>query len=939
MYMKSHSGSVLKRIAAQLLVIFSLLIALSAAAQTSAVRERILLNDNWRFALGNAIDPSKDFNHGTGYFSYLAKTGFGDGPASPAFDDRAWRVLNVPHDWAVEMPFDATASKSHGYKTVGPNFPQNSIGWYRRELSIPASDLGRRIRIEFDGVQRQSQVFINGFFVGEEDYGNLSFSYDITPYLNYGGKNVIVVRADVSFEAGWYYEGAGINRAVYLLKTTPVHIDQYGTAVVTELADSKAVIAINTSLINEHENSAYADVPAEHLLLSQMLLDASGEVVAQTKKRKTTLATGATQNLQDQLKLKYPILWSLDNPYLYKLVTRLENRAGQLLDEYETPVGVRTIRFDADEGFFLNGEHIKLKGSNNHEDHAGVGAAIPDALMAYRLQRLKDLGMNAYRASHAPPSPAMLNLADRMGILVIDENRLMGINDVHLSAVERMIKRDRNHPSIILWSLGNEEWGIEGNIKGARITKKMQSFARSLDPSRLNTVANSGGWGGISAEIGVAGINYINQAKPDQQHLEYPQQILLGTEETTTQQTRGVYVENKALGHLAPAKDGTAGANAAVGWQYYAARPYLAGIFYWTGFDYRGEPTPYVYPAVGSQFGILDSCGFAKDGAYYLQAWWAHKPVLHIYPHWNWPGREGELIDVVVFSNSDDVELFLNNKSLGKKVMPRNGQLSWTVAYAPGELRAQGFSKNELIQSARVVTTTQAAAIQLTPHVNSIVADARDLAVINLAITDAQGSVVPTADNQIHFSVAGPGKIIGVGNGNPSSHENDVELERIRTQNLGEWTAPNPADSKTPVKFEVTFDRPTLGSGAAIHLLLNALGKMQTATLNGKPLYKDKGPEQARTEILLAPLSLKERDNVLRLDAAPFDEWRDREGLFQFHPATLKVVQAAAPYKRKVFNGLAQVIVQSTGGQGEITLKATAEGLAPAEASVMAQTK
>lgn len=909
----------------------------SAQTQAPAARERISIDNQWAFALGHATDPAQDFNHGTGYFSYIAKTGFGDGPAALNFDDRAWRRVNLPHDWAVEMPFDGRASASHGSKAVGPRFPENSVGWYRHSFFIPQTDLGRRIRVEFDGIQRDARVFVNGFLVGEELNGNVSQSYDVSAYLHYGGNNLIAVRADVSLEAGWYYEGAGINRHAYLLKTNPVHVDRYGTAVTTEVAADTATVNIATTLVNEQEDSAIASLPAVAVTRTQTLVDANGKTVASVRAATAALNSGASVTVQDALVVPNPQLWSLENPYLYTLVTRLENTAGEELDRYETPFGIRTLRFDANEGFFLNGKHIKLKGSNNHEDHAGVGTALPDSLVEFRLQALKAMGMNAYRASHAPASPTLLALADRMGMLVIQENRLMGINDLHLQAVEHMIKRDRNHPSIILWSLGNEEWGIEGNIKGARIATTMQNFARKLDPSRLNTAAISGGWGGISSTIGVAGVNYVKQANTDQQHKDFPWQIMLGTEETTTQQTRGIYIEDKAKAFLPPREEGSSGGNAEVGWKYYAARPYLAGVFYWTGFDYRGETTPYEYPAIGSQFGILDTCGFPKDGYYYLKSWWASEPVLHVFPHWNWPGREGHIIDVTVNSNSEEVELLLNNQSLGRKTMPVNGHLSWPVAYVEGELVARGFSKGKLTQETRVATTGAAAAIKLLPHKTTIQADGKEVAVFSVSATDAKGRVVPLADNNIQFAIKGAGKIIGVGNGHPSSHEADTQVETVSGESLsGAWQAPSAAEKTAPVVFEVDFDRPEIAPGSTGHLLLSPLGKTQTAILNGKLLYQDAAPDKAAIELAITEKALLAKGNHIRIVATPFDDWGMREQLLRVNPLAVRRQTPAPAYERRLFNGLAQVIVQSNGTAGAFTLTATSTGLQPASVKVQA---
>jgi len=933
--MTRHSKIFQQLIHGFIFLCFSCFISLQAQAQSPVGRERISIDNNWKFALGHATDVTKDFNHGTGYFSYLAKSGFGDGPAAVSFDDRSWRTVNIPHDWAVEQGFDSNASASHGYKTVGPRFPQNSVGWYRHYLFIPQTDVGRRIRIEFDGIQRDSRIFVNGFLVGEEMNGNVSQSYDVSPYLNYGGNNVITVRADVSFEAGWYYEGAGIYRHAYLLKTDPVHVDQYGTAVTTEVATNEATVNIATAIVNQQEDSAIEKLPAVNITRTQTIVDESGKTVVTARDKTPALNSSESITVQDSLIVKNPVLWTLEKPYLYKLITKLEDTSGKLLDTYETNFGIRTVRFDANEGFFLNGKHIKLKGSDNHEDHAGVGVALPDSLVEFRLEKLKEMGMNAYRSSHAPASPTLLDLADRMGILVIQENRLTGINDLHLKAVEHMIKRDRNHPSIFIWSLGNEEWALENNIKGARVATTMQNFARKLDPSRINTIAISGGWGGISSTIGAAGVNYVKQANTDKQHKDYPWQIMLGTEETTTQQTRGIYVEDKAKAFLPPQENGSSGGNAEFGWKYYAERPYLAGIFYWTGFDYRGEPVPYDYPAIGSQFGILDTCGFPKDGYYYLKSWWTNEPVLHVFPHWNWPGREGQVIDVSVNSNSEEVELFLNKKSLGKKAMPVNGHLSWQVTYEPGELMARGFRKGKPTQETIVATTDKPAVIKLVPHKKSIQADGKAVAVFTVSVEDAQGRVVPVADNNIQFAIKGTGKIIGVGNGSPSSHEADTNVESTSGFSLsGKWQPPKASDTTSLVEFEIIFDRPEIAAGAIGYFMLSALGKSQTAILNGKTLYSDVTPDKATMEIAINEKSLRTKGNTLRMVAKPYEDWGMRESVAKLSPAAVRTVTPAASYERRVFNGFAQVIVQATDETGTIQLIASGEGLKSAKAEV-----
>lgn len=754
------------------LLLVALVTHLIAHAAETEPRSRENFDTDWRFAFGHPFDAEKDFKHGTGYFSHLAKAGYGDGPADPKFDASAWRQLDVPHDWAVEAPFDAKGSHSHGYKAIGRNFPERSVGWYRKTFAIPASDLGRRIRLEFDGVHRDSQVFVNGFFCGRQPSGSTSFAYDITDYLTYGGENVVAVRVDVTMEEGWYYEGAGIHRHVWLTKTSPLHVAHWGTFVSSELnaAHDHADVTARVEITN-------ATLESATFTLEQTVLAPGGAGVATHKSAPLTLAAGATQEFTAVLPVKAPARWSLKAPLLHTLVTTVRRADGSVADRHETPFGIRSIRFDPNQGFFLNGEHVVLKGTNIHQDHAGVGVATPDALLEYRVRRLQAMGSNAIRLSHEPPNPVLLDVCDRLGMLVIDENRLMGANPAQLEPLAAMIRRDRNHPSVILWSVGNEEWRIEGNILGARLTRTMQAFVRRLDPTRRTTVAISGGWGGSSTTTDVVGYNYISQSNPDKQHAEFPQQPGLGTEETTTQGTRGVYFDDRPRSHLAPMVKGDSGGNCEKGWQFYAARPFLAGVFFWTGFDYRGESTPFGWPAISTQFGIMDTCGFPKDSFYYLKSWWSDQPVLHVFPHWNWSDRVGQELTVGCFSNHEEVELFLNGASLGRKAMPRHGRLEWKVVYQPGVLEARGYRGGQVVQTTRHETTGAALQLGLQPDRAEVRADGTDVVVFTVFSLDAQNRFVPTAGNLVNFTVTG-GKIIGVGNGDPGSHEADQGAAR-----------------------------------------------------------------------------------------------------------------------------------------------------------------
>ena len=755
-----------------LLLITTVFHAVTALADNPP-RERLLMDSDWRFAFGHATDVKKDFDYATGDFSYFAKAGFGSGASASNFDDHNWRLLDLPHDWAVELPFSERGSKSHGFKAIGRNFPESSVGWYRKAFMIPASDLGKRISVEFDGVFRDSIVWINGHYLGREESGYSSFVRNLTEYLHYGGTNVIAVRVDASLEEGWFYEGAGIYRHVWLVKTAPLHVEQDGTFVSSEIKGNAADVTARVAIVNEGANSVTFNV-------EQSILDDAGQTNATVRTGQLSLAAGDHDEFSQVLAVPHPKLWSIEAPHLSKLVTTIFS-GDSVMDRYETTFGIRSIRFDANEGFFLNGKHLKIKGTDNHQDHAGVGAAIPDALQDFRIVELKKFGCNAYRASHYPPTPELLDACDRLGMLVIDENRLMGTTEYHYDHLRRMILRDRNHPSIVLWSIGNEEWSMEGTEIGERVAATMQHWVKQLDATRPVTVAISGGWGhGHSEAIEVAGLNYMKNMRgsgftTDQWHAQRPNQPILATEECAFNQTRGIYFDDRDSCHLR-AYDwdpSSWGSNLEQAWTNYADRPFLAGMCIWTGFDYRGEPTPFNWPAIGSQFGILDLCGFPKDGMFYLKSWWTEEPVLHIFPHWNWPGREGQLISVWAYSNCEEVELFLNGQSLGRKRMSSNSHLEWLVKYSPGTLLARGFKGGKEILTSKVETTGQAAVVQTTPNRATLIADGEDVALVTVQVADAQGRMVPTADNLITFEISGPGKIIGIGNGDPASHEPD----------------------------------------------------------------------------------------------------------------------------------------------------------------------
>lgn len=742
-------------------------LALGMSAQTSQ-RETIRLNEGWRFALGHAADPAKDFGCGTEYFNYLTKANsiHNEGPYVMKFNASDWQEVSVPHDWVTTLPYASEASHSHGYKTVGYKYPETSVGWYRKVIQIPAEDLGKHIALQFDGIFRDARVWFNGFYMGTEPSGYATQVYDVTEYVNYGGDNLICVRADATLEEGWFYEGAGIYRDVWLLKSAAVSVAPFGTFVYAALKApyTSANIHIETE-VNNHS------LTAQTCEVSQRLLDADGKEVGRTEDTTLALKGKETRGCQQQLTLTNPHLWSTADPYLYKVETTVKVN-GQVTDVYMTTTGIRDVAFDADKGFLLNGEPVKLKGVNMHQDHAGVGAAIPEALMAWRIQQLKKFGCNAYRSSHNPMTPALLDICDREGMLVIDENRLAGINQEHLRLLEAMIRRDRNHPSVILWSDGNEEWGMENTVQGTRIAAAMREYTRLLDPTRHSTIANAGG-GEMIKGLDVVGYNYIMQNNVDERRKQHPDWKIVGTEETTGCGTRGVYFDSpdqpgrmKSM-NLTADKDGTEN-RIERGWKFYAERPWGAGLFYWTGFDYRGEPNPLKYPATDSEFGILDYCGFPKDEAWYLKSWWTDEPTLHIFPHWNLQGHEGEEIELWAYSNCDEVELTVNGQKLGRQKMPRNGHLKWKAVYRPGKVVATGYKNGKQILTETIETTKPAARIALSANRQTIMADGRDMAVVTVEVQDQKGRVVPDVCPMLTFRLEGDGRILGAGNGDPS---------------------------------------------------------------------------------------------------------------------------------------------------------------------------
>jgi beta-galactosidase len=764
---------------------------------TAAARERVLLDAGWRFQLGDPSDVTYDVTNypEIGNLAWAQRSELDTETALQAtrkdpgtnhtgesvsfvltnYDDSAWRALDLPHDWFVELPFTSSGDVGHGSKATSGN----TIAWYRHTFTLPAGDTNKVMWLDFDGIYRNALIWLNGRCIGRDVSGYAPISFDVTTNVIAGGTNVLVVRVDATRTEGWWYEGAGIYRNVWLVKTDPVHVGHWGTYVATtSLVGSNATITVQTTVTNQSTSTVDGT-------LTSTILDASSNAVTAVT---SNLNLAANQGLivTQTLAVANANLWSLQTPYLYNLVSTVSNQS-VAADIYQTPFGVRTVRFDPTNGVFINEQHVEILGMCNHQDHAGVGTALPDRLQYFRIERLKQMGVNAYRTSHNPPTAELLDACDQLGMLVLDETRRVGYDSETLGQLERFIRRDRNHPSVFCWSLGNEVWDLQATNQGRTVMLAMQNLAHSLDFTRLCTVAINGPWGGtngFTSVIDVQGFNY-NLSALDTYHSGHSTSNIIGTETASTVGTRGIYTNDTTVNGYVAAYDYitttksvllnnpiTWGATAESWWPYYHSRPWSSGGFCWTGFDYRGEPSPFTtWPVISSHFGIMDTCGFPKDLFYYYQANWTLKPVLHLFPHWNW-STPGQVVNVWAFGNCDAVELFTNSVTLGRKTLNVQSHVEWNVPYAAGTLQAIGYRNGQPVLTNTVETTGTPAKIALWPDRSTILADGRDLSLVTVAVLDSQGRVVPTATNLINFSITG-GAIIGVGNGNPSSHEPD----------------------------------------------------------------------------------------------------------------------------------------------------------------------
>ena len=770
-----------------------------------SVRQVLSLNKDWYFHLGNVEnEEAKLFGNAqlianeTNLWQKAGNHGLSkaDNPHVTS-----WRTVDVPHDYALEGAFTSEVAAGVGALRRGQAV-------YVKHFDLPEEDREKRVHLEFDGVFRDCEVFVNGSFVGRHLSGYTSFGFDISELCDFGATNAVAVQVDASDNELWSYEGAGIYRSVRLVKTALVFVPRWGTFVRTGTEDAPDEVFIETTVCNMTYESVTCRV--DHTVYAP-----GGERVVQLEPVTLELESIGEGVLRQVTRLEAPLVWSVDEPHLYTLETRVLLGDAET-DSVETTFGVRYFKFDPETGFHLNGQPLKLKGVCCHQDHACVGVAVPAAVQAWRVQQLKDLGCNALRSSHNPPDPALLDACDRLGMLVIDELRLPGVAPEFLGQLGDLIRRDRNHPSVILWSLGNEEMLIQHKEQGVKTLRRMQHLVKRLDPSRPTTYAMNMNWLAISDihdkagfRTDVFGANYRGDRRSedyDDFHAKYPDWPLIGSETFGGVATRGLFEPDRSQlpvrideqwlaqsGDIFPDEKrryfASAYGQTFAPWGYSleetwldcVKRPFMAGTFVWTGFDYRGETFPYDWPSVLSRFGVLDYCGFYKEIAHYLRAWWRPEdPHIFVFPHWNWQGREGELVDVWCYSNCAEVELLLNGKSLGKRAMPENFRLEWQIPFEAGRLEAKGFASGGQVISTYRQTAHAPSRVALIPSRTTMKADGEDCIIIAAQVLDKAGEVHPLADNEISFSVEGPAEILGVGNGNPHSHEPDLS-DRRRT--------------------------------------------------------------------------------------------------------------------------------------------------------------
>ena len=713
----------------------------------------------------------------------------------PALKDDDWRKLDLPHDWSIEGEF----SKDHPATPGGGALP-GGIGWYRKSFFVPESEKEKLFFIDFDGIYRNSEVWINGNYLGKRPYGYISFRYELTPYLKFGDKNVIAVKVDNSQQPNSrWYSGSGIYRNVWLTKTNKIYVDHWGTFITTpSVNENFAKVSIQIKVRNVFDKAVPIKVITE-------IFDSKNKKVGEVESQ-SNLNADSLIELHQEVEIKNLELWSIEKPNLYKAISIIESE-GKQFDDYETIFGIRTFEFNAEKGFFLNGKQVKIKGVCNHHDLGCLGAAINERALERQLEILKNMGVNAIRTSHNPPAPELLNLCDRMGFIVMDEafdmwktkktefDYALDWDKWYKRDLEDMILRDRNHPSVIIWSIGNEvmEQWIRDDSIGIVLTKELTKIVKNLDSTRPVTAACNGPEPEnplIKANVlDLIGFNYHQHLFEDFPKT-YPNKKFIATETTSALATRGHYdmpsdsIRRWPKRWDLPLTEGNPdntcsaydncsapwGSTHEETWKIIKKHDFLSGMFIWTGFDYLGEPTPYSWPSRSSYFGIVDLAGFPKDVYYMYQSEWTDKPVLHVFPHWNW--KEGQLIDVWAYTNCDEVELFLNGKSMGTKRKSGDDiHLMWRLKFTPGILKAVGRKDGKEILTREIKTADKPYKIFLEADRNVIKADGKDLSFVTVKILDKDGTLVPYADNLVNFEITGEGKIAGVDNGSQTSHE------------------------------------------------------------------------------------------------------------------------------------------------------------------------
>lgn len=722
------------------------------------MRKKYYLDKGFKFHFGD-VELLTQTQHSNIYS--FTKTGGISGPPKSDFDTSGWETVDLPHDFCVKQDFDPENSFANcGYRKRG-------IGWYQKKFTLDLQNENKQILFDFDGIMGESTIYFNGSVVKRNFSGYNSFYVDVTDRAYFGEKvNTLAIRVDAKKPEGWWYEGAGLYRHAYLTIKEKVHIDKWGVWVNPQKIDDEWITKIETTL----ENVSYK---SQEVTLKSIIIDKNGNKISNIS---TNIVCDKKTVVNQEISIENPNIWSLENTNLYKIISELYI-GNELIDHETTAYGYRTIRFCADTGFYLNEKPMKLKGTCNHQDHGGIGVAVHNSINKWRIEQLLEMGSNAYRCAHNNPTPEILDYCDELGMLVMDENRNFETRDEAIEQVTSMVKRDRNHPCVIIYSIFNEE-PLQGSKEGQNIAKRLISTIKELDDTRPIVGAMNGGVledDGCSPVLDVIGINYQLDIF-DETHKKFPNTPIVSSETASAYSNRGIYKScpKKQVFNSYDEEKASWGDTVRKSWKVVNESPFIMGIFSWTGFDYLGEPSPYVWPAVSTFFGIMDTCGFKKDVYYLYQAFWNNKPILHILPHWNF--SDGETIKVMTHTNCDEVELFLNEKSLGKKSVSIYEQTQWSVPFENGVLSAKGYNKGILTATFSVETTGSAYAVEIEPMRCYIYDDTLDAILVNFFVVDKMGRFVPTADNKIKLE--GNCKILAVANGDPNSNEPFYATER-----------------------------------------------------------------------------------------------------------------------------------------------------------------